>query len=170
MFVPYTASQGSHWLPVELPGHPRAAKLMFKASKMLVRGSKLVLAQPPPEKPCKYSIYVVFVPCAVSQGSYWFPTQVPGHPRAAKLMFKASKMLVRGFKLVLGQTGNPHRYQMYAMLVPQPASLGRYWLPMDLSRRPRTPKLIFEASKTIVRDLELVPGQPIYPLQTMLSS
>ena len=46
MFVPYTASQGSHWLPVELPGHPRAAKLMFKASKMLVRGSKLVLGQP----------------------------------------------------------------------------------------------------------------------------
>ena len=45
MFVPYTASQGSHWLTVELPGPPRAAKLMFKASKMLVRGFKLVLGQ-----------------------------------------------------------------------------------------------------------------------------
>ena len=46
MIVAYIATQGSHWLPVELPGLPRAAKLMFQASKMLVRGSKLVLGQP----------------------------------------------------------------------------------------------------------------------------
>ena len=45
MFVPYAASQGNHWLTVELQGPPRAAKLMFKASKMLVRGFKLVLGQ-----------------------------------------------------------------------------------------------------------------------------
>ena len=61
MFVPYTASQGRHGLPVELPGHPRAAKLMFKASKMLVRGSKLVLGQP--NQPLKNHANTEYVLC-----------------------------------------------------------------------------------------------------------
>ena len=61
MFVPYTASQGSHWLPGELPGYPRAAKLMFKAFKMLVRGSKLVLGQP--SQPLKKHANTSYVLC-----------------------------------------------------------------------------------------------------------
>ena len=64
-------------------------------------------AQPTPEKPCKYCIYAMFVPYTASQGSHWLPVELPGHPRAGKFMFKASKMLVRSSKLVLGQPSQP---------------------------------------------------------------
>ena len=64
-------------------------------------------AQPTPEKPRKYCIYAMIVAYVASQGSHWLPVKLSGHPRAAKLMFKASKMLVRGSKLVLGQPSQP---------------------------------------------------------------
>ena len=74
MFAPYTASQGSHWLPVELPGHPRAAKLIFKASKKLVRGTNMVLGQSShPLKNCANTQYIAFLchfqPARIAIGS-----------------------------------------------------------------------------------------------------